>query len=180
MAATSSPWAFRDLRIVRFIVHIVDHKTLALALSGLETPIDAASQFPHEFFKQYILQALASPQRRNACFRPPGGTVSKAFSTLTTSPQSFVVESQRIAGHLYKVMRDSRYAALIKPGDLMLALCQDAEQAGKDRPSFLAILKIDPSDAVIRRVDQVGGQQQVSFETREGRVPEAQENNIQK
>lgn len=180
MAATSSPWAFQDLRIARFIVHIVDHKTLELALSGLETPIDAASHFPHEFFNQYIKQALASPQRRNARFRAPGGTVSLAFSALTASPQSFVGESQRIARHLYQVMRDSRYAALIKPGDLMVALCQDAAQAGEDGPRYLAILKIDPSDAVLRRVDQVGGQQRVSFETREDRVPEAQENKIQK
>jgi hypothetical protein len=178
MTATSSPEALKDLRITRFIVHIVDHKTQTLALSGLETPVGASSGFPHPFFQHYILQALASPLRRRACFLPSGGVVSSAFSALMASPQSFVDTSQLIASRLYDVMRQSSYSALIKPGDLMLALCQDAAKA--DGPAYLAILKLDPSDAVMRRVVQVGDKQQVIFETRDGRVPEAEENKIQK
>ena len=182
MTPTKSLEGLTDLRIVRFIAHSVDHQAQTPALSTLETPIGATSGFPHELFRQYILQALApvNPQRRRAHFRPPGGVVCSAMQALAAGSQSFVDESRRIAGRLHDVMRDSRYKARIKAGDLMLALCQDVAQVGDDGPSFLAILKLDLSDVVIRKVNQVNGQRQVTFETRSGRVPEVEENKVQK
>lgn len=166
-----------DLRITSFIAHIVDHRSGSLKLSGLETPVGEG--FPHDFFKQYILRALSDPLRRRACFRPGSGVVSGAAAALRAGSRSFVEASQAIASRLYTVMGESRYNRLIKPGDIMVALFRDAAE-GNAGPEYMAILKIDPSDAIIRRAVQVDGKQQVIFETREDRIPAVEENKIQK
>src|SRR5713101_5600303 len=91
--------ALTELRITNFIAHIVD-RTGALELSDLETPI-TDSEFPHDFFKQYIMHALTSSQRRLACFLPAGGVVSKAFADLSHGKLTFLLASQQIAIHLH-------------------------------------------------------------------------------
>src|ERR1700724_31917 len=180
MPAMSPLEAPKDLRILHFVTHIVDHKTKKLALSGLETPIGAKGSFPHDFFQGYILQALGNAQRRRACFRNEGGVVRGSYGAVMADPERFLGESQRIAQELYDVMQQSPYARLIKPGDVMLGLCEDANAAAGYDSRCLAILKIDLSDAVIRRIESVGGQQRVSFELSEDRVPASQENKVQK
>jgi nucleoid associated protein NdpA len=186
MQAAKPLGALTNLRITSFIVHIIDHTTGSLKLSGLKTPV--GPPFPHDFFKQYILLALADPLSRRACFRAGTGVVSGAFAALRADPARFVDESKAIANHLYGVMDKSPYKNQIKAGDIMVALFQEAAEEGQEEeqpeslnsPEYLAILKIDPSDAVIRRVVPVNGQQQVIFETRDDRVPTAEENKIQK
>lgn len=166
-----------DLRITNFIAHVINHHTGSLELIDLETPVD--DEFPHEFFGQYIRNALDDPLHRRARFRDPSGVVSRTLSALRKNKASFVEASQEIASHLYNVMSGSRYKEWIKPGDVMLALVRNGEEKDK-RPHDLAILKIDPSDAVIREVEGRQGRRRVVFRKREDRLPTAKENNIQK
>jgi hypothetical protein len=178
MPAESPLESLVDLRITHFIAHIIDHQTGSLGLSALATPL--GSGFPHDFFKQYILHAVSDPLRRRACFRTPSGVVSGAYAAVSANAQGFVAASQTVASHLYEIMGRSSYKRRIKPGDIMVALFEDAAQETGKGPRYLAILKIDPSDGIIRNVVQIGGKQQVTFETRNDRVPTAEENKIQK
>src|SRR5262249_38333015 len=83
-----------------------------------------------------------------------------------------------IANHLFAVMSQHRYKKQIKPGDVMVALFENGDAASSG--SYLAILKIDPSDAILREVETVDGKQQVVFKTRDDRVPDVEEKGIQK
>jgi len=158
-----------DLRITNFIAHVVNHQTGALDLIDLETPVN--DEFPHDFFGQYIRNALKDPLHRRACFRDKPGIVKQAFSDLQNGKVSFVKASRITANHLYSVMSGSRYKEWIKAGDVMLAMVQNGD---------LVIFKIDPSDAVIREVEGKEGNRRVVFRKREDRIPTAQENNVQK
>jgi hypothetical protein len=170
----------KQLQITNFIGHVVNHQTGSLELSDSETPLDEASRFPHDFFQSYILYALHNDLRRRASFRSPAGVVKTAFDDLLAARQSFVESSRVIADHLYKVMSASRYKAQIKAGDIMVALFKESGEGGADSPAYMAILKIDPSDAIIREVVQVNGGRQVRFQRRDDRIPEVEENKIQK
>ena len=167
-----------DFQITKFIVHVVNNRNSMLEMSDYETPVNAA--FPHEFFKQYILYALGHNLRRHACFRNQDGPVSAAFRRMLAQPRDFVPASKEVAGRLYQAMSEGPYRRLIKPGDIMVALLE--ETAGADAPSstWLAVLKIDPSEGVIRRLVSRRGAQQVLFERRHDRVPTVRESEVQK
>jgi 37-kD nucleoid-associated bacterial protein len=170
----------QDLRITRFIVHVVNHQTGSLDLSDLDTPTGPASQFPEDFFKNYVLYALRNDLRRRARFREPAGKVKTAFNRLLAGGQDFIAASKDIASHLYGVMSASRYKAQIKPGDIMVALFEEVGKDGAAPVTYMAILKIDPSDAVIREVVNEKGRQRVLFQKRDDRIPDVEENKIQK
>ena len=165
----------RDLRITKFIAHIVDHETGDFVLSDLETPIDDGGDFPSSFFEDYLRAALADENRRLACFKDPrSGRVVTAFDAWRGGLASFVDASREIALHLYDVMTSSRYAERIKRGDVMVTLFQErkegAADSGRDSPTYMAILKITPSDAILRHVETVEGKRRVVFQ-RDERIP---------
>lgn len=159
------------MEIQRFIAHVIDHRNSMLELSSVETPVDP--NFPHEFFEQYILHALGHNLRRYACFRNTPGRVDQAFRRILDDPDQFVSASREIAGYLYQVMSEGPFSRLINPGDIMVALVEDGD--GAERCKGLAILKIDPSEALIRHQVMSEGGPQVLFERRDNRVPNPQE-----
>jgi len=173
-----------QLQFTHFIVHVVDHKTHRLELSTREAPIGAPGQFPHDFFRDYVVQALSHPGHRLARFRDrKKGKVSSAFASLGQNGGQFVPVSRMIAQHLCDVMNLSRYKDWIKAGDIMVATFRDT--AGKhqgDEMEYLAILKIDPSEAIIRHVRESpdGKERWVEFEESDERIPELSEAEIQK
>lgn len=167
--------SIEKLTLTRFIAHVVDHGRSQIRLSDLETPIDPDSQFPHEFFKRYIVNAFEDPDRRYAFLPAPRSStlVSGAYERIKADPNTFVDGSKQIASHLYDVTRQSRYRKAIKPGDIMVALCEwspPSHNGDSKRNSCLVILKIDPSEAILREVRELGGKQQVLFKS-EDRVP---------
>lgn len=171
--------SIEDLKLTRFIAHIVDHGRSKIQLSDLETPIGPGSQFPHDFFKRYIINAFEDPDRRYASLPTlrTGGLVGKVYERMRADPNVFVDGSKKIATHLYDVTSRSRYRKAIKPGDIMVALCEWSPKPHEDsgaKKSCLAILKIDPSEAILREVRKSNGKQQVLFKS-EDRVPEASE-----
>lgn len=159
------------MNITRFIAHVIDHHDL-LALSHVETPLGPS--FPHDFFTQYIRHALQDDLRRLACFPARNGCVGSAFRRILDDPADFVPASQQIAGHLYQTMWTAPYSHLIHSGDVLFALVEeDGEQS-------LAILKIDPSDAIIRHLVLTPAGPQVVFEARDDRLPPVDEKTVQK
>jgi hypothetical protein len=173
--------SLKDVEIVRFVAHLVDPQTGGLKLSNAETPVGPGSAFPHAFFKRHILHALGAEGRRLAAYQSPGsGTVESAFALFRNGGLDFVQASERIARHLEDRIAKSPYRENIEPGDLMVAHFREAAAAGdggspgESARDFLAILKIKPSDAVIRRQETKGGKTWVEFETDE-RIPSARE-----
>jgi hypothetical protein len=160
------------MEIIRFIAHVIDHRSSMLELSDVETPVN--SLFPHDFFLQYIRHAREHKMRRRACFKNEDGRVYRAFQRILRDPQELVAASKEIAGHLYQAMSEGPFSRLIHPGDVMIALV--AEEGAR----WLAILKIDPSDAVIRRLVMTAAGPQVIFEKRGNRIPTVEEDTVQK
>lgn len=173
-----------QLQFTHFIVHVVDHQTHRLELSTREAPIGAPGQFPHDFFRDYVLQALSHSGHRLASFRDrKNGKVSAAFASLEDDGSQFVPMSRTIAQHLYDVMNESRYKDWIKAGDIMVATFRDTARRDQgDDAEYLAILKIDPSEAIIRHVRESpdGKERWVEFEEVDERIPELSEAEIQK
>lgn len=165
-----------DVEILNFIAHGIDHNAPQPDLSDLETPLTGG--FPHAFFEKYILLALEDENRRRACFRGPGGTVITEFRSLQAGKTNFVDASREIARRLHTTMSGSKNLSWIKAGDLMVALFRDRKAKGGR--SYLALLKVDLSDAVIRRVEMIGTQRQVVFEQSQGRVPQPGEGKLHK
>jgi hypothetical protein len=151
----------QSIEITDFIGHVIDHQTQRLELSGARTPLGPHSAFPSALFQDYILDTLKDDKRRHGLWGAPAGVVAGAFAALRAGGD-FVAGSQAIATHLYAVMSGSQYAGKIKPGDIMVVRFREAEDAGP--APYLAVLKIDPSLAFIRRLEEVGGVLQMVFE----------------
>jgi len=174
-------------KITRFIAHALERGSLVM--SQLETPIGPKSGFPHEFFATYLRFALNADGRRLARYRTPGGgKVAAAFARLRKDPAAFVEASCAIASHLESVVAESRYQDLIKPGDVMVAEFRMVDESGipvvhdgdGEAPTYLAILKVKPSDAVLRHVEMEQGKRRVVFAT-DDRIPAPnEEQEIQK
>jgi hypothetical protein len=160
------------MKITRFIAHVIDHRSSTLALSDVETPVN--SSFPHDFFAQYILHALGHELRRRACFGSKNGRVHQAFRRLLADPSQFVPASKEMAGYLYQAMCQGPFSRLIHPGDIMFALVSEGNSQS------LAILKIDPSEALIRHLVMTPAGPQVLFEQRDSRLPTVKEETVQK
>jgi hypothetical protein len=173
---TMSLETIQHVEILKFIVHIVDHKAPNPQLFDLETPL--TPDFPHQLFEDYILLALQDENRRRACFREPGGTVITQLRKLLGSPGNFLDASQQIARRLHAAMSGSQSSSWITPGDLMVALFRDRDAKGV-APTYLALLKVDLSDAVVQRIEKIGNQQRVVFETT-SRVPASGEGQLHK
>lgn len=167
----------QDVEILAFIAHIVDHKAPEPDLTDLETPLTEA--FPHRLFEEYIRLALRDDNRRLARFRAADGAVIGQLRSLQAFQTTFVEASRQIARHLHSVMKASKNPTWITPGDLMVALFRD-RQATASGASYLALLKVDLSDAVIRRVEEVGSQRRVVFEESHSRVPSPGEDKLHK
>ncbi len=166
------------IRFTHFIVHIVDRETGKLEKSDLETPLDEA--FPAELFLGHVTEAVTSSNHRLARFRSPKGKVAVA-AMKSRAGASFVSASRDIADHFFAVMNSSPYRGgpfEIKPGDLVVA---ELEKVGaKTDERYLAILKIDPLDAVVRRIRTAGGQSQVVFEKAAAIIPTAKGTEVHK
>jgi len=169
----------KAVKIVRFIDHIINHETRQLEPSQLDTPIGPESKFPHELFAGYILKALQSDGRRHSRFREPPGKVISAVRSLRHGGD-FVQISTDIAQHLYTTMNTSAYSASINPGDLMVALFSDGDDTSLQPAEYLALLKLDPSNDVIREVKIEDGKRRVVFVRKSTRIPEPGEKGIQK
>lgn len=175
-----------NLRITHFIAHLFDQETDGYQLSSAETPIGPGSGFPYDFFNEYVRYPLRDQQGRMARFTAPGeGTVGKAFADLRASKVDFVQASRTIAAHLDRVINTYAYKTLIQPGDLMVAQLAEGGSPGDGEPgptaagSHLAIFKVRPSDAIVRRVMRSSGKQWVVF-SRDARLPAAADNEVQK
>lgn len=177
----------KDYRVTHFIAHIVDHTTQRFELSDLETPIGPGSGFPYEFFQSYIAHPFENPEhRRLATFRDRStGVVARAMADLTADPGSFVAVSRTIARHLYDVMDAKEYTGPIRiaPGDVMVARFQierEIAELGANAPGYLAVMKIHPTDTVIRHAEDQAGKRRVVFEETDEGVPAPTDDALQK
>jgi hypothetical protein len=180
--------AAADFRITHFIAHIVDHQSGRFELSDLETPIGPDSDFPHQFFQEYIAYSYQHPSRRLATFRDRStAVVARALAELESGARTFVDVSCDIATHLYDVMlaKKEEYAGPIEiaPGDVMIARFQlerEVEARGGQAPGYLAVMKIHPTEAVLRHLELRDGKRQVViYESDEG-VPAPADDALQK
>lgn len=180
--AEVSPLAIRRaeaIRFTHFIVHIVDRETGVLEKTDLETPLDDA--FPAELFRGHIMEAVSNADRRLARFGPKS-KVAAALATLGAGGAGFVAASQAIADRFDHVMSTSRWKGTrfeIKPGDLLIAQFENAEEPGTPE-SRLAILKIDPLAGAVRRIRREGGKIQVVFEKTAAIIPTVEATKIHK
>ena len=165
----------QKVEILSFIAHIVDHNADEPQLIDLDTPL--TDDFPHKLFEDYILLALQDENRRLARFRGKDGEGVSRFRSVGGSTADFVDASQSIAKQLHAAMKRSKKADWITPGDLMVARFRDRTK--NPDTVYLALLKVDLSNAVIREVEEVGTKRRVVFRKRQA-VPLPTEGKLHK
>lgn len=154
--------------VERAILHIVDHESYAAPqLSDLDLLLTPPVR---SFLTRQILDGREHKNSRTAKFAdPPEGEPSlhEMCDTILDHPESFVAQSQSIATHLFKHL-----SGRTSPGDLVVCtFCEvDGEQAEVDRAieeaaiddlemgdRWLAMLKMDPSDAFVHERQEENG-----------------------
>jgi hypothetical protein len=158
-----------DVRALRAIVHIVDNRENEPVLSSAELPI-AESPPLREYFSGQVVNALNDPQTGSAVFSADAErTASKHCFNILKDAASFIPASQELARLLFAAMgRDKR----ISPGSLAVCVYTASNYRGVD---FLALIKLDPSRALVQKVARRDGQRIVSFDVNDLVMPTARE-----
>jgi hypothetical protein len=142
-----------DIHVQRAIIHKVDHRAFDQPqLSDLEVPL---SEPVRAYLRRHIRASREHRYSRTAVFAagPPEGKYAlRAISNaILADPVAFVPQSQDMARHLF-----NHLSGRTSPGDLVV--CLFGEDGGDP---WLAILKMDPSDAFAGERRQVDGKWQI-------------------
>jgi len=151
--------------IDRAILHIVDHKTYSEPqLSDLDLLLTPPVR---DFMTRQILDGLEHRNSRTAVFAdaPPEDEPSlhEMCDAILDDSEAFVLQSQCIATHLFKHL-----SGRTSPGDLVVCtfveVSADPERGdgavpdGANGDHWLAMLKMDPSDAFVHERQKENGQ----------------------
>lgn len=161
-----------DVRVKRAIVHIVNHKAKKLVFSDLELELEGHQELTN-YFSGQIKNALSDGQTGEALFATKGPTAARdACLEILKNRKSFTDASKQLATLLYQAMgTDERIA----PGSL--AVCV---YGSSNYPDSLALIKLDPSDALVQREFDRDGQHIVTLEAPPGQVMPATAQKLQK
>jgi len=162
----------KDVRVERAIVHIIDHlKKKDVVASEIELVLDGAGAQPlRDYFTAQVNNALNDAQTGSAKFADAGDqTTRDEIISILDDQKQFVRSSQKLARSLLAAMgNDGR----ITPGNIVVCIFTASNYANKQ---FLALFKIDPTEALIEKVGMQNGKQAVTFEVRSDVMPTARE-----
>lgn len=162
----------KDVKVERAIVHIIDHlEKKDVVASEIELALDRAGAQPlRDYFTDQVNNALKDGQTGSAKFAAAGdqSTKDELFRILADQKQ-FVPSSQKLARSLLVAMgNDGR----ITPGNIVVCIFSASNYANKQ---FLALFKIDPTRALIEKIEKQNGKQVITFEVRSDVMPTARE-----
>jgi len=171
------------VRLQRLIAHDVDHHNLDQpVLSDIESPLDAQGEVA-QFFARHIKESRDHHLARQAVFREEDGSVIRELcrTAMADPERDLVASSREIARRLFASMMrkadaggsstdgdaaaDGAASKPLKP-DLRissgeLVVCTFTEGDG---PPWLALLKMDPTQAFTSRQETINGQLRIVFE----------------
>lgn len=155
-----------DVTVKRAIVHLINHRKKDLVQSDVELDLTANGKL-RDYFSDQVKNALSDSQTGSAKFSSDGdrSAIQESYKILA-DPKHFVPSSQELARLLFVAMgTDER----IKPASL--AICIYTATVSNHSSNFLALIKIDPTEALIEKVEMQNGKQVVTFEVRNDVMP---------
>lgn len=150
--------------VQRAIVHLINHKTKALILSDDELSLKSNKKLG-EYFSNQVVNALKDNATGSANYAQEGDHRARDESyRILKSPKNFISSSRELAQLLFEAMgTDER----IKPASLAVCVYTASNYDGR----FLALIKIDPTEALVERIEKVNGKQIVTFDVRTDVMP---------
>jgi len=141
----------QNVQIEEVILHILDSKRNQLQLSAI--PIPGGDPRIFDYFRSRIETSAADPSARPARFGAMEGYSASVCRELLTSGLDLVAGTQMLAIKLFGLLHQNRSIA---SGDL--AACRYQATEDGTTASYLAILKIDPTEALrpVMREDPAG------------------------
>lgn len=157
-----------DPKVERAIVHLINHRTKDLICSELELELEANPKL-RDYFSNQVKNALGDNQTGSAKFSKDGDqlAIQNCYRILEDG-KLFIPSSQELARLLFTAMgTDER----IKPASLAVCLYTASNYSTK----FLALIKIDPTEALVERIETRNGKLVVTFDVRTDVMPTARE-----
>jgi hypothetical protein len=152
------------IRINRLIIHVLDPDRPNKRNSRGFIPSQAELNLQNRpelllFFTNHIAKSLANPSSRVARFKNINSAAPSGIcADVLAGSKDFVDGSIAIAKKLFAIMQDGR----TKSADLVVALFE-AENFPNEQ--FLALLKVDPSQAFRHNIIEIDGKMIVDYET---------------
>lgn len=158
-----------DVKVERAIVHLINHRKQDLILSEDELALKGNDKL-RDYFSDQVRNALSDSQTGSARFSSDGdqSTIRASYKTLSGG-KYFVPSSQELASLLFAAMGTD---ARIKPASLAICLYSASNYSVKN---VLALIKIDPTEALIEKIETRDGKRIVNFEVRNDVMPTARE-----
>lgn len=157
----------KDVTVQRTIVHILKHLKQELVSSDAELDLKG-NQKLREYFNDQVKNALKDGQTGSARFSPDGDQAAiTACYRILEDGKRFIPSSKHLAQLFLDAMgKDER----IKPESSCLAVCL---YTASNYPStnFLALIKIDPGEALIEKVETRDGKRIVTFRVQPDVLP---------
>jgi len=150
------------IKIKKLIVHIIDPPRQDKKESRGFVPSEAEIQMEgradlQRFFTNHINSSLSNPSNRVAKFKKIEEGASSGFCAgMLGGGIDFVTGSTGIAKLLYGIMKDGR----TKEADLVVAVWEAENFPGKQ---FLALLKVDPAEALQHRIIEEEGKKVIDY-----------------
>jgi hypothetical protein len=149
-----------DVVVQRAIVHRINHLKQTLTNSDVELDLNANPKL-RDYFSDQVKNALEDSQTSSARFSANGSqaALTETYKILADK-NSLIPSSQELARLLMTAMGTD---ARIKPETSNLAGCVYTA-SNYPGASFLALIKIDPNEALVEKVTKQKGKQIVTFD----------------
>lgn len=158
-----------NVTVQRAVVHILDHWEKQITLSEEELILDANKAL-QDYFSSQVKNALDDAQTGSAFFSSDGdqSSIRECLRILADGDQ-LIPSSQALARLLFAAMgTDDR----IVPGSLAVCLYTASNYPAK---TFLALIKLDPTKALVQKVGKHDGKRVVNFDVRSDVMPTTRE-----
>lgn len=146
--------------VQRAIVHLINHLNQNLTHSEDELPLNTNPKL-RDYFSDQVRNALSDNQTSSARFSSTSNQSAIAESYKILKNGSDLISSSQELGRL--LMKAMGKDARIKPDTSSLVVCVYTASNYPSK-SFLAIIKIDPTEALVERVETINGKQIVTFD----------------
>jgi hypothetical protein len=158
-----------DIQVQRAIVHVIDHLKQEVTFSELELDLNENAALG-EYFASQVANALRDDKTGSARFVADGDrSAADACYRILGDGKQLVGSSQKLATLLMNAMGTD---ARIMSGDLAVCLFTAANYPATP---FLALIKIDPGNALVQKIEMRNGKRVVTFDVRANVLPSTRE-----
>jgi len=158
-----------NIYVQRAIVHVIDHLKQEVTASELDLDLTENERL-RDYFASQVGNALSDQSTGSARFADEGDrSAAEACFRILSDGKRFIDSSQELARLLMKAMgTDQR----IMRGDLAVCLYTASNYQAT---TFLALIKIDPGDALVQKVGTKNGKRVITFDVQTNVLPTAKE-----